>query len=169
MRPVSPRRDLGIVPVMKITIAAVGCVAATAAVGSVATDPGSQWYRDLNKPSWQPPPPAYALVWTPLYAAIAYAGARALGRAEGPARRRLARSFVLDLALNAAWTPLFFRVRRPRIALAEIVCLNIANVLLIRRASQADRAAAALLLPYAAWTVFATALNAEIVRLNPDS
>jgi translocator protein len=33
----------------------------------------------------------------------------------------------------------------------------------------ADRAAAALLVPYAAWTAFATVLNAGIVRLNPDS
>ena len=154
---------------MKITFAAVGCVAATAAIGSVAADPGSQWYRGLNKPSWQPPPPAYALVWTPLYVAIAYAGARALGRTEGHARRRLARTFFLDLALNAAWTPLFFRLCRPRIALAEIVCLNIANVLLIRRTWPVDRAATALLSTYAAWTVFATALNAEIVRLNPES
>ncbi|MGE5289893.1 MAG: TspO/MBR family protein, partial [Micromonosporaceae bacterium] len=159
----------GMAPVVKITIAVVGGVAATAAVGSAAADPRSAWYRSLRKPSWQPAPPVYALAWTPLYAAIAYAGARALNRAEGRDRRRLARSFFLDLALNASWTPLFFRACRPRIALAEIVCLDIANALLIRRAWQADRQAAALLIPYAAWTVFATALNAEIVRLNPGA
>jgi translocator protein len=151
---------------MKITIAAVGCVAATAVVGTVAADPESAWYQNLRKPTWQPAPAVYGLVWTPLYAAIAYSGVRALRRAEGRARGRLARGFLVDLALNAAWTPLFFRARRPRLALAEIACLDIANVLLIRRAWQADRGAAALLLPYATWTVIATALNAEIVRLN---
>lgn len=56
-----------------------------------------------------------------------------------------------------------------RAALAEIACLNIANVLLIRQTWQADRTAAVLLVPYAGWTAFATALNAEIVRLNPSA
>ncbi len=153
---------------VKITVAAIGAVAVTAAAGGAATDPGSAWYRSLRKPRWQPPPPAYALAWTPLYVAIAYAGARALSRA-GHDRPQLARAFFLDLALNGAWTPLFFRARQPGIALADLVCLNIANVLLIRRAWKADRVSAGLLAPYAAWTAFATALNAEIVRLNPGA
>ena len=154
---------------MKTTIVTVGAVAATAAIGGVAADPGSAWYRSLRKPRWQPPPPAYALVWTPLYVTIAYAAARALTRAQIRDRRRLAGRLILDLALNAAWTPLFFRARRPRAALAEIACLNIANVLLIRQTWRTDRTAATLLVPYAGWTAFATALNAEIVRLNPSA
>jgi benzodiazapine receptor len=154
---------------MRTTIAAVGAVAATAVIGGVAADPGSAWYRSLRKPPWQPPPPAYALVWTPLYVTIAYAGARALARAQSRDRSQLAGGLLLDLALNAAWTPLFFRARRPRAALAEIVSLDIANVLLIRQTWRADRTAAVLLLPYAGWTAFATALNAEIVRLNPSA
>ena len=76
---------------MKTTIVTVGAVAATAAIGGVAADPGSAWYRSLRKPRWQPPPPAYALVWTPLYVTIAYAAARALTRAQSRDRRRLAR------------------------------------------------------------------------------
>jgi Hsp20/alpha crystallin family/TspO/MBR family len=70
---------------------------------------------------------------------ITYAAARALTRAQSRDRRRLADGLTLDLALNAAWTPLFFRARRPRAALAEIACLNIANVLLIRQTWRADR------------------------------
>ena len=147
-------------------LAAAGCVAAAAVAGALVSDPRSGWYENLRKPAWQPPAPAYAIVWTPLYAMIAYAGARALSRA-GTARGRFARGFLADLALNAAWTPLFFRARRPRAALADVICLDIANALLIRRAWRADRVAAALLAPYAAWSMFATALNAEIVQLNP--
>jgi tryptophan-rich sensory protein len=154
---------------METTIAAVGAVAATAVIGGVAADPGSAWYRSLRKPRWQPPPPAYALVWTPLYVTIAYAGARALTRALSRDRSQLAGGLLLDLALNAAWTPLFFRARRPRAALAEIACLDIANVLLIRQTWRADRTAAVILLPYVGWTAFATALNAEIVRQNPSA
>jgi translocator protein len=150
---------------MKTTIITVGAVAATAATGAVA----AAWYRSLRKPRWQPPPPAYALVWTPLYPTIAYAAATALTRAQSRDRSQLAGSLLLDLTLNAAWTPLFFRARRPRAALAEIACLNIANALLIPQTWRADRTAAALLLPYASWTAFATALNAEIVSLNPGA
>ena len=105
---------------MKTTIATAGAVAATAAIGAIAADPGSAWYRSLRKPRWQPPPPAYALVWTPPYVTIAYAAARTLTRAPSRDRRQLADGLILDLALNAAWTPLFFRGRRPRAALAEI-------------------------------------------------
>lgn len=148
-------------------VTAAGAVLAAAVVGSAGADPGSRWYRRLRKPSWQPPPMAFPLVWTPLYVAIAVAGTRALGRA--PDRGRLARTLFLDLALNGAWSPLFFRAHRPRLALADIACLDAANAMLVRRAWQADPAAGALLLPYAAWTAFATALNAEIVRLNPGA
>ena len=97
---------------------------------------------------------------------IAYAAARALTRAQSRDRSQLAGGLILDLAFNAAWTPLFFRARRPRAALAEIACLDIANVLLIRQTWRADRTAAVLLLPCAGWTAFATALKAELVRLN---
>ena len=78
---------------------------------------------------------------------IAYAGARALTRAQSRDRGRLARGLILDLALNAAWTPLSFRARLPRAALAEIACLNVANVLLIRQTWRADRRAAGLTPP----------------------
>ncbi|MGI8330771.1 TspO/MBR family protein [Actinomadura scrupuli] len=141
-------------------------VTTTAAVGGLATDPKTTWYARLDKPSWQPPPPAYPIVWTPLYGLIAYAGARALDRAPEAVRPALARSYGLNLALNAAWTPLFFAARSPRAALAEIALLNLSNLELTRRAWRADRRAGALLLPYLSWTVFATALNAAIVRRN---
>ncbi|OHV35321.1 MULTISPECIES: TspO/MBR family protein [Pseudofrankia] len=144
--------------------------AGAAALGAVATSPDSNWYRTLDKPAWQPPPAAFPAVWTPLYALIAFAGARALdGAAQEQQRRRLRRVFAIDLALNAGWTPLFFRARRPRWALAEIAALDAANLALLACAWRADRPAAAALLPYVAWTGFATALNAAIATRNPDS
>lgn len=143
--------------------------AATAAFGSVATSPDSAWYRSLDRPAWQPPPAAFPAVWTPLYGLIAFAGARALDNSTRDGqRRRFLRVYGIDLALNAGWTPLFFQARRPRLALAEIVVLDAANVALLRRAWRADRLAGAALLPYLAWTGFATALNAAIAARNPN-
>ncbi|WP_026310642.1 TspO/MBR family protein [Parafrankia elaeagni] len=139
-----------------------------AGVGAVATSPDSAWYLSLDKPAWQPPRAAFPAVWTPLYALTALAAAQALDSSTGDDQRgRLWRAYGIDLALNAAWTPLFFRARRPHLALAEIVVLDAANVALLLRAWRADRLAGAALLPYLAWTGFATALNAAIAVRNP--
>ncbi|MBG0818824.1 TspO/MBR family protein [Planomonospora sp. ID82291] len=142
-------------------------VSATAAVGSLATRPASLWYRRLRKPSWQPPPQTFGLVWTPLYGLIAVGAARVLDRREGDERTAFAARFAANLVLNAGWSLAFFRGRSPRLALAEITALNASNADLIRRAWATDRTAGAVLLPYGAWTLFATALNTAIVRLNP--
>lgn len=140
--------------------------AAAAAAGAAATKPGSAWYRSLDKPPWQPPSTAFPAVWTPLYTLIAIAGARALDRTAGAARSRFIRAYATDLVLNAGWTMLFFRSRNPRAALVEITALNGVNLALLRRAWRADRIAGAALLPYVAWTCFATALNASIAARN---
>jgi translocator protein len=141
-------------------------VAATALAGSVATTPASEWYRSLDKPAWQPPPAAFPAVWTPLYGLIAVAAARVVDRARGGERNAFKRAFAANLALNAGWTTVFFRARRPGLALLEIALLNGSNVDLLRRAWRADRLAGAALAPYVAWTGFATALNAAIVARN---
>ncbi|MDF5753047.1 TspO/MBR family protein [Spongiactinospora sp. TRM90649] len=139
---------------------------AAALAGSLGTTPRTAWYQGLRKPSWQPPSRAFPLVWTPLYGLIAYGGARALDGARDAERAGLARALAANLVLNAAWPALFFRARSPRLALAEITLLNASNAALVRRAARSDRTAGALLLPYAAWTAFATALNASIARRN---
>ena len=144
-----------------------GATAAAAGVGSAATRADSAWYRGLEKPAWQPPAAAFPVVWTSLYTLIAVAGARALDRLSGAERARFRRGYAADLLLNAGWTALFFRARSPRLALGEIGALNAANLALLRRAWRADRPAGVMLLPYVAWTGFATALNASIAARNP--
>jgi tryptophan-rich sensory protein len=70
------------------------------------------------------------------------------------------------VALNAAWTPLFFGAKAPIVALADLAALNASNTHLLRRAWWADRPAASCLIPCAAWICFATALNTAIVHRN---
>lgn len=141
-------------------------VTAAAAAGSVATRPGSTWYRSLDKPAWQPPPAAFPVVWTSLYALIAIAAARTLKRLPPAERRRFWRTYVTNLALNAGWTGVFFAARRPGLALVEIAALNSSNVALLRQAWRTDRLAGVALLPYVAWTGFATVLNGSIAARN---
>jgi len=69
--------------------------------------------------------------------------------------------------LNVGWTWIFFTAKKPRWALAEILALEGSNLDLIRRSAKVDPASGWLLAPYAAWTGFATALNAAIVVRNP--
>ncbi|MGW0117854.1 TspO/MBR family protein [Streptomyces sp. NPDC003327] len=146
--------------------AASAAVAAAAAVGTIPVDPESPWYRGLSKPAWQPPPWSYGVVWTPLYASLAFAAGHALGLAKGADRRRLAALFGVNLALNAGWTWLFFGCRSPRAGFAATLLLDVGNVALIRRTGRVDPAAARALVPYAAWCAFATALNGAVAKRN---
>lgn len=149
------------------TLAATG---AAAAAGSAVTDPGSDWYRSLDTPSWQPPPLAYPLVWTPLYLDVAVTSAHVLetlseaGRTD--AARRYRRALGLNLVLNAGWNALFFAAHRPGLASVECAALTVSSVDLTRRAAQADGRSAAALAPYAAWCGFATVLTVAIARRN---
>lgn len=154
-------------PATRTLLATGAAVTATAVAGSLGTDIRSSWYRDLDKPSWQPPGWVFGPAWTTLYGLIALGTARAVDRASSPAdRRALQRSLAANLVLNASWNWLFFRARRPGVALAEVALLEASTLDLARRAGRSDPTAGRLLWPYAGWVAFATALNASIARRN---
>lgn len=145
----------------------VGAVGATAGLGAVATTPAleSRWYRRLRKPGWQPPGAVFGPVWTVIYALIASSMlvARA-SRADG--QRPLFLLFGTNLALNLAWTLIFFRGRSPLAAGVEILVLEGTTVALVVRAWPLSRLASLLLLPYVLWIAFATALTWAIWARN---
>lgn len=137
-------------------------VFAAAMVGIVAKP--DAWYAGLHKPSFNPPNWLFGPVWTILYIAMAVAAWRVF------VRRGFDRSlwaWSVQLALNAAWSPLFFAAHAIALALADILVLLLAvlgtALLFFRR----DRIAGSLMLPYAAWVAFATLLTFAIWRLNP--
>ena len=117
-----------------------GCVAgvtASAVAGGLATDPDGVYYRTLEKPSWQPPPPVYGIVWTPLYADIALSTGHAIStlgeQGRDRDRRNLIGALVANLALNTGWSWLFFRGHRPWLAAAECAVLTLSSADLVRR------------------------------------
>ncbi len=144
-------------------------VAAAAVAGARAVDADSTWYRSLDKPAWQPPGWTFGAVWTPLYATIAWSAGRALSGTRGRQRAGLAAALAANLVLNAGWNHAFFRRRSARAGLAGTLALDLSNAHLVRRVAAADRTAAAALAPYAAWCLFATALNLSLVRRNPSA
>jgi tryptophan-rich sensory protein len=120
------------------------------------------WYAALAKPSFNPPNWVFAPVWTLLYALIAVVGGRTFERG---ARAALA-LWAAQLALNFAWSPLFFGLHRPAVALVVVAALLVAILTFIVARWRADRISALLFVPYAVWVSFATLLNAAIAVLN---
>ena len=148
--------------------ALIAAVAGVAVIGSAVTLPAiPAWYAGLQKPWFTPPNAAFGPVWTSLYALTAWATWRAwrVARANGEQGRVLV-VFAVQLALNAAWSQLFFGWQRPDLALIDVVLLWLAIVATIRIFARQDRLAAGLLLPYIAWVTLAVALNAGVVLLN---
>jgi benzodiazapine receptor len=137
-------------------------------LGAVTTEAGtSTWYLGLNKPAFQPPGWVFGPMWTLLYAMMGVAAWRVwfLGRV-GRERRTALWLFGAQLALNAAWSPVFFGAHWVGTALVIIVLLWIALAATIVAFRRVDRRAMWLLLPYLAWITFATILNAAILQLN---
>lgn len=146
-------------------VACIGAAFVAGAVGSVATlEPVRTWYPTLAKPSWNPPNWIFGPMWTALYVLMGLAAWRVWR--TGPAARPLIVGYFVQLLPNALWSILFFGLRQPAWALADIVVLWGLLVWLLVNFRRADRLAGVLWLPYVLWVAFATALNTAIVRLN---
>jgi len=125
-----------------------------------------RWYRRLEKPPFTPPGAVFPMVWTALYALMAASAWRVAQRPASPQRNRALGLWLVQLALNAAWTPLFFDARRPAAALADIGLLLPAIAAYTAASARVDKPAAWMMAPYLGWVGFASAINAEIVRRN---
>jgi tryptophan-rich sensory protein len=140
---------------------------AAAAVGGVATETGpGSWYAGIEKPAFNPPGRVFGPVWTVLYVLIGVSAwlvwrRRGLSGARGPLL-----IWLIQLMLNAAWSVLFFGLRRPDLASLEIVALWIAILATIVAFRRVRPLAAWLLVPYLAWVSFAAVLTFTIWRLN---
>jgi len=135
--------------------------------GSIFTHDLSGWYQNLNKPFFTPPNWLFGPVWTTLYILIGISAFLIWkkGLENHPVKIALA-FFVAQLVLNALWTPLFFGLKSPFIALVEIVILWIIILLTIIKFTKLSMLAALMLVPYILWVSYAAVLNAAIYLLN---
>jgi translocator protein len=148
-------------------LALVGWLALTfsAAASGVLVSSGG-WYAGLIKPSWNPPNWVFGPAWTLLYTMMAVAAWLVWQRGGWKAQRQALGLYLLQWALNALWTPLFFGLQRPGLALVEIAALWLTVLATLVAFWHAKRFAGLLLVPYALWVSFAAALNFTIWRLN---
>jgi tryptophan-rich sensory protein len=150
----------------KPILAAALSALAMGVLGALMTDL-STWYFMLRKPSWQPPDWLFGPVWTLIFALAALAGVVYWRRTPERERRlRVLAAFAINAFLNTLWSLLFFRLRRPDLALYEVGFLWLSIIALILLLYRESQAAGWLLVPYLVWVSFAAYLNLAIVRLN---
>jgi tryptophan-rich sensory protein len=137
-----------------------------AAAGLGGLFPPGEWYASLQKPSWNPPSSVFGPVWTALYTMMAVAAWLVWRQGGFTVQRRPLAFFLGQLALNAAWSPLFFGLRWPGAACVEIAALWLAIGATLLSFRSASPIAACLLAPYLAWVSFAAVLNFTLWRLN---
>ena len=139
-----------------------------AAIGAAASVNAANFYSDLVRPEWAPPSSVFGPVWTALYLLMAIA-AWLVWRVDGfRAARSALTLFLIQLALNALWSWLFFGWHRGALAFADVLLLWVFIVATLIAFWRARPLAGALLVPYLAWVSFAAALNYAVWQLNTE-
>jgi tryptophan-rich sensory protein len=156
---------------LRLTRGDIAAMLGPLAVGALGSVPTAiaipTWYRGLAKPSWNPPDRVFGPVWTTLYALMGLALALVRRQPRSRSSDGAQALFGLQLALNLAWSFVFFGSRNVRGALAVIGMLWLSILGTIATFWRVRPAAALLLVPYLAWVSFASLLNADIARRNP--
>lgn len=140
----------------------IGFVVGAGLLAGLTNMPGD-WYQSLEKPFFNPPPWLFGPVWTTLYVLIGVAGARIWQRAPKSAAMQL---WFAQMAFNLMWSPSFFGLQNPELALAVIVGMLVTIVAFMIKARPIDRISTLLFVPYLAWVIFAGILNFSIAWLN---
>jgi len=141
-------------------------------LGSVSAMFGSaksEWFESLAKPAIFPPAAVFAPVWTVLYALMGFSLAIIVTARGAWGRERAVIAFAVQLALNLAWSPVFFGMHQITAALVMIVLMDLAVIVTLALFWRVRPLAAILLLPYLAWILFASVLTYEFRAANPQA
>jgi translocator protein len=130
---------------------------------------GNVWFFGLTKPSLYPPPAAFGIVWSILYLVMGLALAMVITARGAPGRGLAIGLFALQLVLNLAWSPVFFGMENIAAALILLLAIDGGVILTLWAFYRVRPLAAALLLPYLAWVLFATVLNWQFLQANPGA
>ena len=130
---------------------------------------GNGWYDGLAKPAFQPPGWAFGIAWTILYILLGIAVALVLAEPRSPRRQTALALFFAQLALNFAWSPIFFGGEMVEVGLVTILAMLVLATATANLFRRIHWVAGWLMIPYLAWLCLATALNYETGRLNPGA
>ncbi|MFH1554081.1 MAG: TspO/MBR family protein [Pseudomonadota bacterium] len=166
-----PAAPAGTSPLLRSLLRFFACLALVALVslvGGVTTYPQiPTWYATLIKPAWTPPNATFPIAWTLLYAMMAVCLWRLWDKVPAsPARHRAIVLFLVQLALNAIWSPVFFGLHWIWLGLLILLALLLALAATLRACLRVDALAGWLLVPYLIWGCYAASLNGAIAVLN---
>ena len=130
---------------------------------------GNAWFDALVKPVFMPPGWLFGVVWPLLYLLMGLALAMVLAQPPSDRRRNALVLFVAQLAINFAWSPVFFAAHDISLAKWMIYLMAAISAAAAGQFFRLQRVAGLLLIPYLAWLVFAAALNSAIEKLNPGA
>jgi tryptophan-rich sensory protein len=130
---------------------------------------GNQWFDDLAKPSFMPPGYLFGIVWPILYALLGISVAMILAEPESDRRRVALALFWVQLVMNFAWSPIFFAAHQITIAKYWIWIMVLLAGAAAGQFYRLRKAAGLLMIPYIAWLIFASVLNATIEGMNPGA
>ncbi len=149
-------------------LAATGVCFFVGFLGQLATQSSiADWYPSLNKPWFNPPDWIFGPVWTVLYILMGISAGIVWNKGFYHKWVKIGLyHFSFQLLLNGFWSLLFFGLKEPFLALLNIIALLVILLFTIRWFKVINKTAAYLLIPYAAWVLFAAVLNYEIWRLN---
>lgn len=137
--------------------------------GIGGSGPDNPWFESLIKPDMYPQPFVFSLVWSALYILMGLALAMIVCARGAAGRRTAIVLFAVQLALNLAWSPLFFGAHQLTASLVLILVLDLMVILTIVKFWAVRPVAAMLLAPYLAWILFASYLSWGIYVANPDA
>jgi translocator protein len=130
---------------------------------------GNPWFDALIKPTFMPPGWMFGAAWTTLYTLMGVALAMIVAQPRSDRRRTALILFFVQLALNFAWSPIFFAGHDIKLAAAVIFVMAVIAAVAARQFYRLRPLAGLLMTPYLAWLCFAAALNTAIDRLNPGA
>lgn len=151
--------------VLKISICVLLCLALGLLSGFSTVESINNWYRFINKPVWNPPNWLFGPVWTLLYVMMGIALAL-VWHTKHQNKKRAVTFFVIQFALNIAWSFIFFNLHAIGLAFAEIMIMFILIAFTMAAFYKISKPAAWLMIPYLTWVSFATVLNGSIWYLN---
>lgn len=148
-------------------VVCIGLCLGVAFIGSLATQTSvGDWYKTLQKPTWNPPSYIFGPVWTVLYICMGVSlWCVWIRRGQTPIQGALV-LFGIQLLANALWSFLFFGMKNPLWAFWDILVLWVAIAATMVVFWKISKTAGWLFLPYFLWVSFATFLNYTIWRMN---
>lgn len=136
-------------------------------LGLMSESGKSDWYLSLTKSAFSPPGWVFGVVWTGLYLMLGYVGWWLWEHRGQREDTRLAGIlFAVQMAMNWAWTPLFFQLHLLWLSFFWIVAMIPLLFAIMSLVGRSSRLCAWLLAPNVAWLAFAAYLSGTIAFLN---